>query len=366
MTNKYKAAVAHRQSQLATKLLGPPDKIQADSVEPESLMKLMEKDRGGLLYVTDDAFAFFKVLMIKLRKLQNLMALQTHPSQVFSNAVNALYTDADALTLFWDLFIDDKNDENCQCTQEANQISSPVEHLIDAELNDTLIYDLYEKIVHYLCRVHLAEQMFRLKDHTLKKKKTFRLRTQVDNLKSKDTDGGLKPVPYPCGICGKECIDIMNKQDAVFADFSVLCDFCNKWYHLICEGLTGQEQSLQEGNAGVFKCKACICAAGHEVAISTENVIEQQLPTSHVQKSATIAGPAKSLSKKPKICTKKSKPARKSTVPQTLIVSNNPERNDTSNSSNTDVQEPVLNDCRRSARKRYKKEHSDYIYNKKK
>ena len=256
MNNVYKAKVAHRQTQLAAKLIGPPQQIQNESIEPESLLKLLHKDRGGLLYVTDETFQVFKLMMLRLRKLQNLVTLQTNPENVFANTVKALQTDDEVLDAFMSIFTQDNS--NCECHVADAPSDDAMQCIVDAELDESLILDLYDNIVQYVCKVHFAEQMFRLKDHTCQKKKTFRLRTQVEFLNNKEVQHPHKEkLNYPCGKCGNECIDILDANDARFEEFSVLCEFCNKWYHLVCEHLLGNEDVLQEGSSLKYQCSMC-------------------------------------------------------------------------------------------------------------
>ena len=69
MNNNYKACIQNRKHQLTSKLIGSPQQIQSESKDPESLLKLLENDKGGLLYVTDDTFEFFKLLLIQAKQM---------------------------------------------------------------------------------------------------------------------------------------------------------------------------------------------------------------------------------------------------------------------------------------------------------
>ena len=84
MSHTYKAQVNHRKQQLTSKLIGPPSKIEMDTIEPQSLIKLLAKDTGGLLYVTDECFTFFKLLLLTVKKHQNFKSIQYDPENVFS------------------------------------------------------------------------------------------------------------------------------------------------------------------------------------------------------------------------------------------------------------------------------------------
>ena len=83
MDGNYKAKLNHRKHQLTSKLIGPPHVIQSKSCDPDSLLKVIDKDFGGLLYVTDDTFEFFKVLLLKTKQTQNILSVQMHPDNFF-------------------------------------------------------------------------------------------------------------------------------------------------------------------------------------------------------------------------------------------------------------------------------------------
>ena len=349
MNNAYKAKVAHRKTQLATKLIGPPQQIQNESLEPESLLKLIHRDKGGLLYVTDQTFQVFKLMMLRLRKYQNLVTLQTHPDTVFANTKKALQSDDEVLDAFMSIFCEDPG--KCECSVPSRQHEDAIKNIVDAELDETLIMDLYDNIVEYVCKVHFAEQMFRLKDHTCKKKKTFRLRTQVEYLNSKEVQHPhKKEIKYPCGKCGTECTDILNVQEARFEEFSILCDFCNKWYHLICEQLIGNEPILQEGCSDKYRCRECDpsrqCLKSDEVA--------DQSTLAGMQEQGNVKLQAKSKGK----CSAKSKSLKALPVQNSKKLQNECNLSPATSMSNLSLD----NNVSKSGRKRQKKMHTDYVY----
>ena len=61
-------------------------------------------------------------------------------------------------------------------------------------------------------------------------------------------------VKYPCGGCGQACMDMVSLKDPQFEHHSVQCD---KWYHLICVHLKGNEPELQEGSTLEYFCPTC-------------------------------------------------------------------------------------------------------------
>ena len=252
-----KAQINHHKHQLTSKLIGPPQVIEKESCEPESLCKILEKDYGGLLYVTDDTFIFFKLLLLKLSKQQNLLSLQYESDTVFTRTFNNLITDIDLLECWFNLFSTSEKESNeCKCTNSENSDDTDHEEceqeivpmttsdLVLLELQEILISDLMEAVIYYFCKVHFAEKVAQLKDFVLEKPKTFQLRHTLEQSKK----GTESKIQYPCGICGKECIEIIHRRKASFKDFSVQCDKCNKWYHYICSNLSGNEPELKDNS----------------------------------------------------------------------------------------------------------------------
>ena len=258
MNNNYKAHIQNRKHQLTSKLIGSPQQIQSKSKDPESLLKLLENDKGGLLNVTDDTFEFFKLLLIQVKKMQNILSVQWNKENSFIMTMSTLTSDLKIVETWVNLFRTSEEPSTCSCidseTSESKKELSAV-CLLDFELDEVLILDILESVVHYFCKVHFSETVFKLKDFVLEKPKTFQLRHTVDESKQI-----LKQVMFPCGVCQKECIDIINRKRASFDDFSVECDSCKLWYHYICVNLTGKEDALQENSKVPYFCPSCKAA----------------------------------------------------------------------------------------------------------
>ena len=79
-----------------------------------------------------------------------------------------------------------------------------------------------------------------------------KLLSGVSERKIKETS-----IKFPCGQCGKKCIDVESVWDPKFEDFSVGCDNCNKWYNYICVDLDGNEPELQDGSCLPYYCPTC-------------------------------------------------------------------------------------------------------------
>ena len=274
MSFSLRSQLNHRKHQLTSKLIGPPQLIEKESCEPESFSKILEKDYGGLLYVTDDTFCFFKLLMLKLSKQQNLLTLQYQPDTVFTRTFNSLITDIDLLECWFNLFSNAEKELNkCKCSNSQESEESDIEDdeeivplstsdLVLLEFQEVLITELMEGLIYYFCKVHFAEKVSQLKDFVLEKPKTFQLRHTLEESK-KDV---ASTIQFPCGICSKECIEIIHKRKASFEDFSVQCDKCDKWYHYICANLSGNEPELKENSNLPFFCLTCKTSTVNAVA----------------------------------------------------------------------------------------------------
>ena len=67
----------------------------------------------------------------------------------------------------------------------------------------------------------------------------------------------MKVIEFPCGHCGKECVDVESLKDSQFEDFSVGCDKCQNWFHYVCVGLKGDEPELRENSNLEYFCPKC-------------------------------------------------------------------------------------------------------------
>ena len=116
----------------------------------------------------------------------------------------------------------------------------------------------------------------------MEKPKTFQLRHTVDESKQ-----ALKEVRFPCGVCQKECMDIINIKRASFDDFSVECNLCKLWYHYICVNLTGNEEAVQENSQVPYFCPSCK-AAKRVHSHSEEDVSNPNLSDDCGQKKKSV------------------------------------------------------------------------------
>ena len=278
-SDKYQSKLLHRKHQMTNLLIGPRAKIETESIEPESLLKLIQKDTGGLLYVTDQVFKFFILLLQKVKLYQNFISLQFDPTTTYIDAVRNLSNDYALIEMWSSLYHSESPDDKCMCPELESDIST-LDMMMDYELDQVLLMDILERVIIYFCRVHLNEQVDQLKDYVLEKPKTFQLRHTLDE--SSKAPSQKKTVEYPCGNCNKECIDVSTTRKPSFEDFSVQCDKCDKWYHYICQNLSGKEPELKPNSQLPFFCTKC-----KESTSVTENSLNdetspEQLPNSNL------------------------------------------------------------------------------------
>ena len=221
------------------------------------------------MFVTDETFLFFKLLLVKVTFFQNIMRVQMDPQLAYLKAIQNIMVDIDIVNSWLNLFQSEQKTNSCICLedqQDEEHVETESESMADLELEEVPVLDILQKVVIYFCRVHLNEQVDQLKDFVLEKPKTFQLRHTLDE-STRNPSTKIR-VEYPCGICLKECIDITSTRKPAFEDFSVECDKCSKWFHYICQNLTGKEPELKEGSTLPFFCSNCKSTEG---GVSIEN-----------------------------------------------------------------------------------------------
>ena len=270
-----KAKITKRTHQLTSRLIGSKTALEAETVEPESLLKLLHNNTGGLLFVTDETFVFFKLLMVKVKFFQNMMRVQIDPQLAYLKAIHNIMVDVDIVNSWLNLFQSEQTTTSCICVEneeDEESIETEKESMADLDLEEVLVLDILQKVVIYFYRVHLNEQVDQLKDFVLEKPKTFQLRHTLDE--STRNPSTKNRVEYPCGICLKECIDITSTRNPVFEDFSVQCDKCSKWFHYICQNLTGKEAELKDGSTLPYFCSNCKITQSPIVSKPNESTVD--------------------------------------------------------------------------------------------
>ena len=150
MNNRYKVCIENRKHQLTSKLIGSPQQIQSESKDPESLLKLLENDKGGLLYVTDDTFDFFKLLLIELKCMQNILSVQWNKENSFIMTISTLSRDLKLVETWFNLFCTSELSLQCSCSDfDKSEWKMSTENLLHLELDKVLILDILESVIHY-------------------------------------------------------------------------------------------------------------------------------------------------------------------------------------------------------------------------
>ena len=143
--NDLKSKVMLRIHQLTGQLIGSKTSLENETLEPESLLKLMEKDTGGLLYVTDETFNFFKLLLQRIQPHLNIMTIQMDPQLAYMKAVNYLGMDQDIVRYWLTLFETNSSEQKCTCAteeqmEEQEEMSLSAENMWqDLELDESLL-----------------------------------------------------------------------------------------------------------------------------------------------------------------------------------------------------------------------------------
>ena len=168
--NELKAKVMHRIHQLTAQLIGSKTSLENETLEPESLLKLMEKDTGGLLYVSDQTFDFFKLLLQRIQPHLNIMTIQMDPQLAYMKVLNSLDMDQDIVRYWLTLFHTNSSEQTCTCATEENmeeqeEMCLSAENMWqDLELDESLLLTILDKVLVYFCRVYLNEKVDHLKD----------------------------------------------------------------------------------------------------------------------------------------------------------------------------------------------------------
>ena len=125
-----------------------------------------------------------------------------------------------------------KSNSDSEDEEDYESYQSNEDELLDFELEQCLVLHLLEKVVTYICSVHLSDLLGTYKDNKLGVKKSLSIRHSLGSAMKK-SEILEKVIPFPCGKCGKECVDIEAMCNPRKEDFSILCDKCDKWYHYI-------------------------------------------------------------------------------------------------------------------------------------
>ena len=258
LTSINKSRIEYRCCQLLKKLCLPEGYALEHTNDPEYLKEILEcqyKSRG-LTVISDEAFTFFKLLYCKVKSVQTFQNLERNKYNLLHVTELDLKSDLDLIDVCCSLF--NQTSEQCECETPISSEceSSDEDQVLQYKLEQSMVLEMFDKVLHYFCTVHLSDIVAKYKDIVLCKTPQVSIHHQIiSGMKLKvQRDSAPK---YLCGNCLKECIDVESVKDPQFEDFSVCCDKCDKLFHYICLNLTGNEPELQEGSTVPFFCANC-------------------------------------------------------------------------------------------------------------
>ena len=260
-SNCHKAQIEYKCCRLLENLRLPQGYAIENTDDPKSLLEILRRQdhRKGLTIVCDDTFKFFKLLYLRMLRLQHVTNLQLFESKLMQMTVLHLKDDTELLDVWCNLF--SHVGKTCKCQADGNT-STPEnnltsdETLMEFELEQILVVDMFDEVLQYFCTVHSSDLISQYKDNVINKTKGISLRHFLIS-GGKKQKVQPKETKYPCGKCHKECIEVELMKRARFEDHSVCCDKCEIWYHLVCLGLKGNEPEIIEGSTLPFFCPSC-------------------------------------------------------------------------------------------------------------
>ena len=270
---------------------------------PETLHEIARKQnaRKGLKIVSDKTFNFLKLLDLKVKCMQTYKELQRNPINIQQYTILKLMQDIPLVEIWCNLFSSNSSQHGSPTQESEETISQSSDsedeeseysyeceedELLDYELEQSLILQLLEKVITYICSVHLSDLLGTYKDNKLEVKKGLSIRHSLGSAMKK-SEIFHKEVPFPCGKCQKECVDIEAMRNPKKEDISVLCDKCEKWYHYICVGLSGKEVELQEGSNLEYYCPDC--KSPENVSTAENTCTSEILPNTSLPITSSIS-----------------------------------------------------------------------------
>lgn len=244
----------YRSHRILNRLRIPESVALSSSSDVATLQETVRRQgiAGGLTHIADQAFHFFCMLYLKIRKWQNTSLLRADPSNVHNVTMMELKGDVD-LVAEWVSLLQDLEESHDKASVAGLGCTDDTDSWLKVEMEQAMILNMFDLVVSYVAKTHLSDMLSQCKE-SMNWKCGKSLRSSMWGA-AKEADVIQPAIEYPCGTCGKECID--ESDSTVFADYSVLCDTCNKWYHLICVGLTGKESFLKNRSKEPYSCAEC-------------------------------------------------------------------------------------------------------------
>ena len=172
--------------------------------------------------MSDEAFVFFKYLYAKIKAIQTFQYLEIHCTQMLHHSVIKLQNDEKLLALWLQLF---NSPEECICEQDIeNEVLENDmnfnDKLLQYELEQCLVMDMLDKVIHYFASVPLSDMLSKYKVEKVSRKKTVTLRHALILGQSEKNLNPTK-VKYSCCVCRQACMDMASLKDPQFEDHSV-------------------------------------------------------------------------------------------------------------------------------------------------
>ena len=179
----YKAKIEFKCTQLLQSLRIPVGHTIESTSDPNSLLEILCRQHlnQGLTVVSDEAFDFFKVLYCKVNVVMNMKNLQAHKTDILKICEYNLKQDETLLEMWCNLFA--PKYDSCKCSEDMKQsecVDDESEYdVIDYELEQCLVLDLFDRVVHYFASVQLSDKLDKYKDTVNHKEKEVSLRHKL-------------------------------------------------------------------------------------------------------------------------------------------------------------------------------------------
>ena len=180
VTNVQRARIEYKCYQLLQSLRVPEGHATQYSNDPASLMEIIRRQHNTrrVTIVSDAMFAFFKYLYCKVKKVQTYEYLQSHRKNMLSVTELQIKSNEQIIELWCQLFQDTSASCRCEDDTESETVENDVnfnEQLLDFELEECLVMDMLDKVIHYFASVHISDVLCKYKSVKISKQKSTSL-----------------------------------------------------------------------------------------------------------------------------------------------------------------------------------------------
>ena len=170
ITAMHCTKIEYRCCQLLERLRLPQGYALEHTNDPESLKEILHRQykTQGLTIVSDEAFNFFKLLYCKVKSVQTFRNLEKNKYNLLCATEMHLQCNEDLKDLWCTLF--HTSEDKCSCPDDLDLSNQSVNNdfqLLQYELEQSLVLDMFEKVLHYFCTVHLSDIVAKYKDTIL-------------------------------------------------------------------------------------------------------------------------------------------------------------------------------------------------------